>query len=137
MFLIVRNLLALYGFQFIVVAVQSGEYAEERSQQGYAMLNTNYSTKFTQSYPDCVRLCFYDVRCASLNFCWDEMKCDLNYMALPREHGCPDCFVAKGSSTYMAMARFPGNVNFHPKCFVWSLLSSNIGKLVNINLCCD
>ena len=106
MFLIERNRLALYGFQFIFVAVQSGEYAEERSQRGYALLNTNYSTKFTQSYPDCVILCFYDVRCTSLNFWWDEMKCDMNSKA--REHGCPSCFVAGASSTYMGMARFPG-----------------------------
>ena len=95
MFLIVRNLLALYYFQFIFVAVQSGEYAEERSQRGYALLNTSYSTKFTQSYSDCVSLCFYDQRCSSLSFWWDEMKCDLNRYSKSRERGCPSCFVAE------------------------------------------
>ena len=59
MFLVVRNLRALYYFQFIFLAAQGGEYAGLRSQRGYALLNTSYSTKFTQSYPDCVTLCFY------------------------------------------------------------------------------
>jgi len=106
MFLVVRNLLASYYFQFIFVAVQSEEYAEETSQRGYALLNTSYSTKFTESYSDCVSLCFYDQRCTSLNFWWDKMECVMNSKA--RKHDCPSCFVADASSTYMGMARFPG-----------------------------
>jgi len=39
------------------------------------------------------------------------MKCDLNRYSKAREHGCPSCFVAEASSTYMGMARFTGKYN--------------------------
>ena len=103
---VIRILLASYYLQRQRVAAQSGTCREERSQRGFALLNTSYSSVEAQRYSDCVNLCFYDPRCMSFNFWWDKRKCDLNSKA--REHSCRSCFATEASSTYMGMARFPG-----------------------------
>lgn len=79
---------------------------EERSQRGFALLNSTYSSKTMQRYPDCIDLCLVDPKCMSFNFWWDSRKCDLNSKV--REHSRSACFVKDVSSTYMGMARYPG-----------------------------
>ena len=43
-------------------AVDSGFCRGERSQRGFALLNTTYSSMVVQSYPDCLDLTIYDAR---------------------------------------------------------------------------
>ena len=87
-------------------AVYSGYCREERSQRGFALLNSSYTSKTVQRYPDCLDLCLIDPECMSFNFWWNSKKCDLNTKV--REHSCVTCFVKDASSTYMGMARYPG-----------------------------
>ena len=103
---LIHILLTFYNLHRHLVVAHGGECREERSQRGFALLNTSYSSISTQRYSDCVNLCFYDPRCMSFNFWWDKRKCDLNTKA--REHSCGSCFATEASSTYMGMARFPG-----------------------------
>ena len=83
-----------------------GMCREEKSQLGFALLNSSYSTKQTSHYSDCVDICALDPQCMSFNFWWEKKICDLNSKA--REHSCRACFVTDKSSTYMGMARYPG-----------------------------
>lgn len=92
--------------QLEVSAVYSGLCREERSQRGFALLKTTYTSKIVQRYPDCLDLCLNDPECMSFNFWWNSKKCDLNSKV--REHSCRTCFVKDASSTYMGMARYPG-----------------------------
>ena len=103
---LVCSLLTFYYLHRQIVVAHSSECREERSQRGFALLNSSYSSVDTQRYSDCVNLSFHDPRCMSFNFWWDKRKCDLNTKA--REHSCRSCFAAEASSTYMGMARFPG-----------------------------
>ncbi|XP_078384235.1 uncharacterized protein LOC144666728 isoform X2 [Oculina patagonica] len=76
----------------------------ERSQRGYALLNTTFSSKPTDSYPTCLELCLDDPRCISFNFWWSTRQCDLNSWS--REI-CQACYVP-ASSTYMEMTSLKG-----------------------------
>ncbi|XP_078384236.1 uncharacterized protein LOC144666730 [Oculina patagonica] len=103
---IVRVSVIIYYLQLYILAVNSNNlcYEAERSQRGYALLNTTFSSKPTDSYPTCLELCLDDPRCISFNFWWSTRQCDLNSWS--REI-CQACYVS-ASSTYMGMARFKG-----------------------------
>ena len=100
-------LLIIYHLHLTFSAVEDNLCRGERSQRGFALLNATYSYNFTNSFPDCADLCVDDPRCMSFNFWWKTRKCDLNSKA--KEQSCRACFVEEPSSTYMGMARYPGN----------------------------
>ena len=105
--LLFRSFVTFCYLRLTFQASQNGECREERSQRGFALLNSTYGSKTVESYPGCVNLCFHDPRCLSLNFWWYTRKCDLNKKA--REHSRRDRFVAEPSSIYMGMAKLPIN----------------------------
>lgn len=103
---LIRISIIVCCFQLEFLVVYSGSCREERSQRGFALLNTTYGSKPVQRYPDCLDSCLTDPKCMSFNFWWDSRKCDMNTKV--REHSCGACFVKDASSTYMGMARYPG-----------------------------
>lgn len=103
---LIRISIIVCCFQLEFLVVYSGSCREERSQRGFALLNTTYGSKPVQRYPDCLDSCLTDPKCMSFNFWWDSRKCDLNTKV--REHSCGACFLKDASSTYMGMARYPG-----------------------------
>ena len=106
---IVRVSVIIHYLQLKILTVSSNFcYEAERSQQGYALLNTTYSSKPTVSYLACLELCIDDPRCISFNFWWNTRQCDLNSWS--REI-CQACYV-KASSTYMGMASVKGKILF-------------------------
>ena len=88
---LVRFSIVFFSLQLTNSKVYCGSCREERSQRGFALLNTTYSSHPVQSYQDCVYLCADDPECMSFNFWWDSRKCDLNSKA--RELSCKTCFV--------------------------------------------
>lgn len=103
-------LLAIYHLQLKPLAVEGNSCRGKKSQTGFALLNTTFISSFAPSLSACVVLCFEDPRCKSINFCWKSSTCDLNLKT--KEHTCSHYArnVAEPSSSYVGVAKNPGNV---------------------------
>ena len=88
-----------------IVTESEGEWLnkEETSQRGVALLNHTYKSLYTEDYPSCLMACMHDSQCMSLNYWWNESRCDLNnktkYSAVRK------AFIQDISSTYMGLTR--------------------------------
>ena len=90
-----------YTLLLQVSIVKTGSCRGERSEEGFALLNKNYSSSFVERFAECLDLCLDDLSCMSLNFWLDTKQCDLNNQS---RETCRVSYKA-APSRYMGMAR--------------------------------
>lgn len=103
MSLAIQIILAFIYGKFVMEAQGSTECPKSTTKRGFALLNAVYSSKVIPLYFDCVNECINDPLCMSINFWWQNRKCDFNNKT--RSQNCSACFVADKHSTYMDMEK--------------------------------